>query len=78
MFLAPERRVPYYATGPHLPPLSYATGAKGAEAPPLAKLKLSKKMKYRIVLFFYVTVCVIWPIYGLKIDFDTVKLLKVT
>jgi len=27
-------------------------GAKGAEAPPLAKLELRKKIKYRIVWFF--------------------------
>jgi len=30
-------------------------GAKGAEAPPLAKLKLRKKIKYRIVLIFFVS-----------------------
>jgi len=29
-------------------------GAKGAEAPPLAKSKLRKNVKYRIVLIFFV------------------------
>jgi len=33
-------------------------GAKGDEGPPLAKLKLRNKIKYRIVLIFFVSV--IW------------------
>jgi len=49
-------------------------GAKGAEAPPLAKSTLRINIKYRIVLIcFFCEVfqwswsCVIWPIYDLKI-----------
>jgi len=52
----------------------------GAEAPPLAKSKFKKMIKYRIVWCFCVLViwiCVIWSIYGLKIDYDTEKLQKV-
>jgi len=30
-------------------------GAKGAEAPPLAKPELRKKKKYRIILIFFVS-----------------------
>jgi len=30
-------------------------GAKEAEAPPLAKSKLRKKIKYRIILVFFVS-----------------------
>jgi len=30
-------------------------GAKGAEAPPLAKSKLKKEIKYRIVLVFFMS-----------------------
>jgi len=57
-------------------PRAHPRRAKGAEAPPLAKLKLRKKIKYRIVLFFFVS-RVIWPMV-LKIDYDTAKLQKVT
>jgi len=52
-------------------------GGKGAEAPPLSKSKLRKKIKYRIVLIFLVSViCELRDLTNmvLKIDYVTVKL----
>jgi len=48
--------------------------AKGAEAPPLAKSKLRYKIKYQIVLIFFVS----WLIHDQKIVHYTVKLQNVT
>jgi len=57
-------------------PWAQPEGAKGFEAPTLAKSKLRKKDKILNSLIFCVSVSelrVIWPNYGLKIDHDTVK-----
>jgi len=57
-------------------------GAKRAEAPPLAKSQLRKKIKYWVLLIFFMSrwsevtrfgQFIVW-----KIDCDTVKLRKVT
>jgi len=51
-------------------------GTKGVEAPPLAKSKLRKTVRYQLLLIFYVFQWskVIWPFYGFKKDYITVKL----
>jgi len=56
-------------------------GSMKAKDPLLAKAKFGKKVKYRIVLIYFVLVmcsCVIGLFMVLKIDYDTVKLQKVT
>jgi len=55
-------------------------GGLRAEAPPLAKSKLRQKIKYRVVLIFFVPQSFEVARFGqfkiLKIDYDTVKTSK--